>query len=295
MNTEKFYDELEICIQAIQNGADPQACILLFPEHASELEPLINTSYLAYKNSNKQVSAESVQRHYKKIMTEAKSKRTKKTSSLFRRQLPKIALASVIVAIILIFGVGSLLSYSVQAIPGSQIHPLQYAMENLRQKFSGNQTARTEIHANIQRKVDEVKLLIDQGRHVDVSFSGEIDEISTDFLTIGDVLVKLAAETQMTGEIESGSLILVKGTTNPNGWIDASEIFLQAKEIIGIFQNINTSSIIVNGKKFLLKRDFQIDPRAAVGDQIIILLETDEDGIVYARAAIKVPDDFSTK
>jgi hypothetical protein len=290
MNENYLPDALDICIRAIQNGADPEVCMQLFPSLASELRPLLETALLANNISSENPTSFALQRSLKKLLIEAEGIRAKKTTTIFRWRIPKIAFATVLVVLFLIFGMGSLLATSAQALPGDQVYPLKIAMEGLRMRLAGDSVDRTLIiSTNNQRRITEVQNLLDMGREVAVVFTGEIEDITSQYFIIDDILVKVSDSTVFFGDVDVGTVVQVKGVTNPSGWIQADEIYLRAEEILGKVEQVNLSAMTINGINIRLVPESQIDQRIREGDDVLVLVEAGEDGGLVARAAVKLP------
>ncbi len=290
MNENYLPDALDICIRAIQNGADPEVCMQLFPSMASELRPLLETALLANNISSENPTSFALQRSLKKLLIEAEGIRAKKTTTIFRWRIPKIAFATVLVVLFLIFGMGSLLATSAQALPGDQVYPLKIAMEGLRMRLAGDSVDRTLIiSSNNQRRITEVQNLLDMGREVAVVFTGEIEDITSQYFIIDDILVKVSDSTVFFGDVDVGTVVQVKGVTNPSGWIQADEIYLRAEEILGKVEQVNLSTMTINGINIRLVPESQIDQRIREGDDVLVLVEAGEDGGLVARAAVKLP------
>ena len=290
MNVQKLYDALDICLNAMDNGASIEACLQLFPALAPELRPLLQAASAAKQTSKSPLSAQVFHRSRTKILANAELLRNKNTTQVFRWHIPRLAFAIVFVLLVLVFGAGGLLVTSAQSLPGDQIYPLKLVLENVRIRLSPNENLRSMEEQYNQRRVSEVQSILDMGRSVPVIFTGEIEDQTPEFWIIDDILVKTTDQTIIIGDVGVGTVVEVKGITQPDGWVIAGAIHLQAKEYSGIVEILDEDMITISGKQFLVLTESQIDPRIKVGDPVLALLEATDENQIAVRAVLRLPD-----
>jgi hypothetical protein len=290
MDKTNLDEKLEVCINAIQMGADIDSCLELFPQDAPALRPLLHAADMAASLQPPPYSADAFHRSRTQLLGEANRIRRQKTAEILGWRIPRLALATLTVLLILVFGTGGLILTSAQSLPGDQIYPLKLAVENLRLQLLPEASAGEGVRdIYYQRRAIEIQHLLDLGRVENISLVGEVQEISDQFWIVEDILVRVDQATELVGEIELGTVVKVNGLTSQDGWVSASEIHLVTREIVGKLAQIDEQTAIVGGETILIDSNTERDPRLKTGDQVIALIEVLEDGRNYTRAIIRMP------
>lgn len=291
MNEKQMIEKLEICLNALQMGADLDTCLALFPEDVPELLPLLKAAIQAQQIAYPDPDVEMVTRSRTKLLGAAERMRNKKTANVFGLRIPRVILATALVLLLLVFGTGGLLATSAQSLPGDQTYPIKLVVENLRLQLAPDTGMRAGIEENYnQRRVTEVQYLLDMGRTVPVSFTGKVERITGEFWIVKDILVKVDETSKILSEVKLGDVIEIHGTTSADGWVIAKEIRLDASEVIGTITNISEIGFLINGTSIVIEPETQLDPRISDGDRVIVLIEANQDGTIIARAVIRYPE-----
>lgn len=291
MNEKQMIEKLEICLNALQMGADLDTCLALFPEDVPELLPLLKAAIQAQQIAYPDPDVEMVTRSRTKLLGAAERMRNKKTANVFGLRIPRVILATALVLLLLVFGTGGLLATSAQSLPGDQTYPIKLVVENLRLQLAPDTGMRAGIEENYnQRRVTEVQYLLDMGRTVPVSFTGKVERITGEFWIVKDILVKVDETSKILSEVKLGDVIEIHGTTSADGWVIAKEIRLDASEVIGTITNISEIGFLINGTSIVIEPETQLDPRISDGDRVIVLIEANQDGTIIARAVLRYPE-----
>lgn len=291
MNDQQLYEKFEICLNALQLGASVETCLNLFPGDANELLPLLRTAQQAQHAGYDDPRAEVITRSRTKLLREADRLRNKKTANVFGMRIPRVALATTFVLLLLVFGAGGLLATSAKSLPGDQTYPLKLVVENLRVQFAPDPGIRIDLEKNInQRRVTEVQHLLDIGRIVPVSFTGKVERITDEFWIVKDILVNVNETTKIAGVISPGDFIEIDGTTSSDGWVNAVDIRLDAGEVIGLISSISETGFLIDGTPFVIDHETQFDPRIIEGDRVIVLITADQDDVIHASAVLKMSE-----
>lgn len=290
MNTPDIYDKFEICLNALETGADISAVLRLFPEDSAELAPLLETAQFARSRSYSEPEEAAILRSRTRIIVEANRLRDRKSAGLLGLRLPRLALAVVFVLAILVLGAGGLLVTSAQSLPGDQTYPIKQVIEKLRLQIAPGLSSRPYTESQFQQlRVNEVQQLLDLQRSESIVFTGAVEEITDEFWIIADVLVQVSPQTTLLGQVGKGAFVQVSGTTSSNGWVDAREIWLRTREISGVVEEIASEYIIVSGQRLNLDASSQVDPRLTGGDEVIALVEAFQDGQLWVNAVLRQP------
>jgi hypothetical protein len=85
--------------------------------------------------------------------------------------------------------------------------------------------------------------------------------------------------------------IEVEGNTSSQGWVFADEIHLRVFQFTGIVEEINTHKWRVSGTPLLITASSQIDPGIRVGDEVAVLVRSEDSGkFVLAILRVLYPD-----
>jgi hypothetical protein len=291
MNDQQLYEKFEICLNALQLGASVENCLNLFPDDANELLPLLRTVQHAQQAAYDAPRVDVITRSRTKLLREADRLRNKKTANVFGMRIPRVALATTFVLLLLVFGAGGLLATSAKSLPGDQTYPLKLVVENLRVQFAPDPGMRIDLEENInQRRVTEVQHLLDIGRSVPVSFTGKVERMTDGFWIVKDILVNVDETTKISGEISPGDVIEIDGTTSSDGWVNAVDVRLDAGEVDGIISSISETGFSIDGIPFVIDHETQFDPRIIEGDRVIVLIKTNQDDAIIARAVLKISE-----
>ncbi|MFN3491033.1 MAG: DUF5667 domain-containing protein [Anaerolineales bacterium] len=271
-----LFDALQNCLQEIENGADVNAVLSNYPEHAAALRPLLKTAVKAQQSQTASPSPEAIRRGRAKVLQRAAELRESKTApqrraiSIFSRLAISFALALVF----LLSGTG-LLSASASALPGDRLYSVKRGWENIRLSFIFDQEARDLLKNEFEtERLHEVNKLLSQGRSETIQFTGIFLQ-ANDMNYVSGVPVVVPANTSLPS---NGEAVIVTGQTNPNGLVEVfnlellpagtivpigNPIQIQIEiqpplpapqtdivyfEIQGILQSVSASSINVNGQ-----------------------------------------------
>lgn len=286
MNEQLKFDQLEICLQALEAGASLEACVKLFPNNEIEFTQLIKLADETTKLANIPDPSLAKARNRTQIINEihrSQQLKTKKKAYTF----PQIAFAAIIVVAILILGTGSLFLVSAQPIPEIQSVSIKRVFENLRDQFIPRQEVIQSENLYKNQNVPEIQELLDKKQIETLSFSGIVEENNSAFMIIDNILVKIPEEFTTNIKPSPGDLVRIFGSTTDDGWISADNIIFEEKEITGTIESITSDQVKLSGTTFNLTGSSIIDKRVKVGDQVSLLFESSADGTLIVRGIIK--------
>ncbi len=155
---EKLEDILDKCLERIFKGESISDCLKTYPEQASELEPLLRTSFaLIQKSPAVQPTLEFKARARSQLqrMLCAKSEKAEK-----RARVPiwhrKWALAVSAILVILFVGTGTVVA-SANALPDRPLYPVKLAVEQVRLTLAFSDMSKAKLHIQFaERRVREI-------------------------------------------------------------------------------------------------------------------------------------------
>ena len=71
MTNQKLYQALEICLQALEHGADVESCLALFPAMADDLRPILTAALQARSGAVADVPADAARRGKARVLQAA--------------------------------------------------------------------------------------------------------------------------------------------------------------------------------------------------------------------------------
>ncbi len=160
---KKFEDILNECLERmLVKGETLEQCLQSYPEHASELKPLLETALGTRKALDIKPSAEFKARARYQFQA-ALAETTTKKSRLSFFQLPRWATAVVLVVGLLISGGGTVLAAS-YSMPDSPLYPVKMVTEEIQLGLPHSDEDRAEMEMEFTNKrVAEIVYLAKKG------------------------------------------------------------------------------------------------------------------------------------
>jgi len=167
---KSFDDILAICLDRITAKGDSiEQCLESYPEQAAELEPLLRAALSTMKAASLIEARPEYKTSARNRLFSALEAREKKKTE---RPMPlwgwqrrwAVALAAVLVLILV--GVGTV-SASANSLPGDALYPVKTTTEKVQGFFTLGSEAKANFHMKLaQRRLDELKLLVENNRNV---------------------------------------------------------------------------------------------------------------------------------
>ncbi|MFN8410822.1 MAG: DUF5666 domain-containing protein [Anaerolineales bacterium] len=227
-----MYDILEICLQELEKGADLDALLARYPEHASELRPILKAAIAARSIAAPAPSEDAIRRGRAKLLQRAAELREEKVAPVRKanqRVIPmfqRLAITFSLTAAFLASGTG-LVGASSTALPGENLYPVKRTWEDVRLFFTFDTNQRELLSSEFEsERLQEANELIAEGRHETIQFSGVFTEVNGKPYVSG-IAVLITGNTQMpNGMIQTGAAVTVTGHTNSNGFVELENIQL---------------------------------------------------------------------
>lgn len=162
----KIEDILDNCLERMLKGESVEDCLRDYPVQASELEPLLRTSFaVLQKSAAIEVNPEFKARVHSRLqgMLRARQEKAEKRAivPVWRRRW---ALAMTTVLVILFAGVG-IVAASTGALPDEPLYAVKLATEQARVSLAFSDMDRTELYIQFaERRVTEIAEMARQGK-----------------------------------------------------------------------------------------------------------------------------------
>lgn len=287
---EELIDAFEYCWRKIKEGVTIEECLQEFPNLAGDLQPILETAIAARSMSVSKVPSEVINRSRTRLLGHAAQLRVEKPARESFMRFPLVVISALLLALVLILGSRELIVVSAESLPGDSLYPIKRVVQDIRVRLAPNRELKHEIETQYRaQRIEEIVDLLAVGRIEMVSFDGVVDHITPTRWTVSGINVVLSENTKVIGDISLGSLIEVEGLTSPGGWIEAHELHLREYEFIGQVETIDIEFWIISNVKFEMISNSQIYSGAQVGDEVLVLARTRDDGTQYALAIIRLP------
>jgi hypothetical protein len=292
--SEHLHDAFEVCLSALTTGAKLDACLALYPDLSEELRPLLVTAQRARQAGIREVPIAAVNRSRAKLIARAGELRgsPKPLFNLF--SFPRLALATLAVVLVFFLSINGLVVVSAKSLPGDALYPVKLAAENVSLKLAPSTELRQKMTEDYQqRRTDEVRSLLSQSLERRIALEGVVSDVSASGLLIDSIPVILDAQTKISGNLLPGRLVKLEGVTQPGGFVKADTIQLRFYEYAGELKTTQDGAWTIGDTSFKILDGTRIDPALKIGDQVLVLVYSGDDGTLYAQAILRVPETLS--
>lgn len=215
-----------------------------------------------------EVPEEIAARSRARLLAQAEGLRDSPVGQSFPAWLPRLAAAALIVLAILVSGTGLYIA-SAQALPGDTLYPVKRAAEGLRISLAPSSEQKLALSLSYsQRRVDEIRSLLDRGRRSQVRFVGTLNERGGDRLDIQGVQVLIEDATVIETELAIGHVLQIEGTTSPAGYVVADRIDRGGQVVTGVVQQVAMDAILIDNSSIEIVESSEIPPEISVGDHV---------------------------
>src|SRR3990172_1900688 len=288
----RLEDALQDCLDSLQRGEPLDACLARFPEMAPELEPLLRLALEPQETAQDEASSPVLARSRARLQNEAERLRKTRTGLGGWPIIPRFAIASLAVAIVVILSGG--IATSAGSIPGDLLYPVKLAAEDLRLRFSSAKDRHLLEEHYAEQRTDDVRRALTLGRTTLGSFEGTIASERGELWLVGGVPVLLTPATRLYGTMLPGMMIEVEGETQPTGSVLAHELHLRQFELVGTAQAVGSGEWKIAGLSIRITPSTTIEPGIGPGALVQATLHRDDSGTLTARSIRRLPGPTAT-
>jgi len=228
--SEKLYEALEVCLNALETGVDIEAALGLYPQLADELRPILETSVQASAMAVPAVPEAAMQRGRARVLQHANEMRKAVVAKPRRSRwamfaFPRMATSLAIALIFLLSGTG-LVSASNGALPGDSLYPIKRSWEDLRLFFIFSPEEREGLESEFeQERLDEISLLLSDGRNETIAFAGLVTGQNEVEWKVSGITVMITQSSRLPAEpVTVGAPVMVIGHTNAQGFVEVDTL-----------------------------------------------------------------------
>ena len=238
MTTEPLFDALEICLQALDEGVAVESCLVLYPDLADELRPILVAAVQARAAAVTEVPVDAARRGKARVLQAAAEMREQQMAvpgqpvwrkkGLFGARIFRLGVTTILVIAFLLTGGTRLVNASSGALPGDRLYPVKRSWEDFQLAFvRDSQTKAALEHQFDHERVQEIEALYSEKRIEPVNFQGVVESQQTGTWRIAGLNVAIDEETATGAGINSGAIVRIVGETD-DGVIKAGQITLIA-------------------------------------------------------------------
>jgi len=234
MTNVNHFDALEICLQAIDQGADVESCLARFPTMAEHLRPILMAATQARSISVTDVPVQALHRGKARVLQAAAEMRAQGNP---QKGFPgarffRLAATTAAMLVFLLTGGTGLVNASSNALPGDHLYPVKRSWEEVQLFFVFDSNAKAQLeHEFDHERVQEIQVLYTEKRVAQVNFQGVVQSRNNDIWVIDGLNIAVNKETNLSVEILSGAAVQVIGETD-DGIIKAERIILIATPVV---------------------------------------------------------------
>ncbi|MBC7235157.1 MAG: hypothetical protein H5T69_04905 [Chloroflexi bacterium] len=226
---EDLENVLDESMELLRQGASLEECLQRFPAHRQELEPLLRIYARMREDWAKLQPAEDRLRRVRaRFMGEAVKRREAQRARPWWARwfvgLPRLApsgglvkgllvdLLALLFLAILLYGVNTA---AAESLPGDLLYPVKRTSERVTLLMTFDEQKRQDREAQFEkRRVEEVKIVLELGRVVEVDFKGVVEEIrgQGQAIVVEGISVRLPEGSQPPA---IGSKVQIDGQTEP--------------------------------------------------------------------------------
>ena len=224
--SEKLFDALETCLQAIEQGATLDEILARFPALAKDLRPILETSLHARTLADSPLPDGLQRRGRARLLQRASQMRETKRAPRRTWLYNFRPLAVTITLVFFLLSSTGLVSASSGALPGDHLYPVKRTWEDMRLLFTFGEENRETLTLNYENeRQEETSELLAGGRVASVSFSGYVTAQTNIQWIVSGIPVSIAEQTVLPMEpLVVGSAVTVYGVTSADGHVDATSV-----------------------------------------------------------------------
>lgn len=265
---QRLHDALQECLEALEAGRDPEQVLTSYPDLEPELRALLEAAQRAANFEGAGPSQDAYHRSRTKILGRAQELRETSTPPSWPSWLPRVAVAAALALAVLFSGAGLYLA-SAQALPGDALYPVKRAAEGLRLNLAASPQQKLSLSLDYsERRVEEVRALLEVGRRTGVRFTGLLRSRGGARLDVQGVPLLIVDSTQIEARLEPGQVLEIEGVTQPSGYVLAERIDRGGYVLIGTLRQLESDAALVDDTTVQIVDSTALEPELTVGDRV---------------------------
>lgn len=240
--SDSFASILDESISALQAGLSIDEILAEVPDYADELRPLLYASILLADRQVEAVPAEkkaNLRAEYLRqvaelpaLPTPTMAEKAQAVWQVTRRRVSRESLLKDLLTVALTIGFTLLLMALIltylarQAIPGDVLYDLKRVEETVRLRWAGAAGQAELLEEFNQRRLQEIRNLIEQNRAAVVQFNGVLETKGDNLWVVAGYTIFLPEDISVAGTIQEGDTLEIIGLLRSNNVLVADTIRL---------------------------------------------------------------------
>jgi hypothetical protein len=164
--TKEFNNILDECLERLLvKGESIEQCLASYPEQATELGPLLQTSLAAKKASAIKPRPEFREKARYQFHAALREMEQKRRRPFFSWSWQPRWAATIAIVLVLVLGGGSTVAAAGNSMPDSPLYQVKLATETVRVALTPSTLGKAELHANLaDKRVAEIIYMADKGK-----------------------------------------------------------------------------------------------------------------------------------
>lgn len=275
---------LEVCLQSLQTGADPEELLAAYPRYAEELRPLLRASQALRQLAPPTPAPELAQEHSRADFLEMAQRMLPPSPRRWLAPLGRALFYLLLLVIGLALLAGGLMTGASYALPGGLLYPVQRAGEQARLALTRQPAQRLELEKSFDRlHLAQVQRLAGRGQPAPVDFSAGLSQVQGETWLVGDVEVEVPPDARLVGGLSPGFYVNVQGELRADGRLLARQIQARQYQIVGELQARSAERLVVSGLEILLTPDSVFYGEPAPGERVQVWALLSLEQALHAR------------
>ena len=224
--SERLFDALETCLQALEQGETIDAALARFPALAADLRPILETSLHARTLGGLPLPEGIQHRGRARLLQRAAEMREAKHAPRRSWLVQFRPLVAAFLLLLIFISSTGLVRASSVTLPGDSLYPIKRTWEDVRLLFTFEKVQRVNLEMEYEtERLGEIGELLAEGRIEPISFSGYVTAQTDSQWTVSGIPVAITAQTVLSGEpVTVGTAVTVYGMTTLAGSVEAHSI-----------------------------------------------------------------------
>ncbi len=221
MNDDLIF-AFDACLTAMQQGETLEACLARYPELAGDLRPMLQAAVEAgAQAAPAQIPRRAEMASRAGLLTRAAELRGGQVGRpAWWRLVPRLATTALVFVVGFAAGAYGLAAASAQSLPGDSLYGIKRAAEQVRWLITTDPIERATYQQALEdRRAQEARDVIKNGRTVEISLQGELTRLDGEQWIVKGLSVTVPAGTPIQGTPMVGQPVLVVGLSQPGGLV----------------------------------------------------------------------------
>jgi hypothetical protein len=211
-----FSTILETCIEKVRQGHSLDECLLLYPQHAEALRPLLLAVQQAQYAASIQPNPEAVQSGRERMLAAARQQ--VKPERIQRRGIQPVLRFALYLVMVLALAGFLTINASARSLPGDSLYGVKRGWEQVRLSLADTNRSRDQLEAHFNReRFAELDRMVAQRRPGILTLEGVVEKISPTEWVVDGLQVTVTPQTLLDGVPFVGAQLTIQVQVQADG------------------------------------------------------------------------------